>query len=342
MRNLAKNPLRLGILGCGAFISRRILPILKEADSVRVVCIQNRNLTKAETIARQFGIPRATAKREDLLADPEVEAVHIASPNFLHEEDALACAAAGLPTLCEKPLSISLNSVNRMLEAFQSRSIPFFVGHQMRFKRAVQKAKELLLSREFGTLLQLRAYYYSRMIPEENWRLEKGNGGGALQEIGIHLIDLIHFLSGEEITDIRALSPSLEVDQMISIQGKLPSGALVSCECAYGSSYYNGFEIIGTKSRLVSANSLRQTEDLNESLFLFREKEEKISYFLPASNVYAEEYKHFAKAVTQKIASPIEANISRANQRAIDAAYRSLKSKCNYLDDNNLMLEPIK
>ena len=151
--------LKIGILGCGGFITHRILPLLKEIEAVQVVCIQNRDQVKADKIAKRFGIPRAVSTREALLTDPEVEAVHIATPNFLHEEDALACAAAGKPTLCEKPLSISLESVDRMLKAFESRSVPFFVGHQLRFKPAIQKAKELFLAGEFGTLLHCRAYY---------------------------------------------------------------------------------------------------------------------------------------------------------------------------------------
>lgn len=326
MRDLTKHPLKLGILGCGGFMMRRIPPFLREMSTIRIVCIQNRNQAKAEAIANQFNIPRAVSQREDLLADPEVEAIHITSPNFLHEEDAIACAAVGKPTLCEKPLSTSLESVNRMIEAFEHRSIPFFVGHQMRFKPAIQKAKELFLSGEFGNLLQLRAYYYSRTIPAGNWRLKKGNGGGALQEIGIHLVDLIHFITGEEIKEVRALSSLSEIDRMVSVQGKLPSGTLISFECAYERPYYSGFEIIGTRSRLVSSESLRQTYDPVESLYLSRENGEAIYYPLQAIDVYAEEYRHFAKAVIQGAHIPIEAKISRANQRVIDEAYRSLES----------------
>lgn len=321
-----KHPLKLGILGCGEFVMRRILPALKEIDTIRLVCIQNRNQEKAEAIAHQFGIPRAVSRREDLLADSEVEAVHITSPNFLHEEDALACAAAGFPTLCEKPLSTSLESVDRMIEAFARRSIPFLVGHQMRFKPAIQKTKELILSGEFGTLLQIRAYYYSRALPKDNWRLEKGNAGGALQEIGIHLADLIHFISSEKMTEVRALSTRGEVDRMVSVQGKLSNGALASFECAYERPYYNGFEVIGTQSRLVSSQSLRQTYDPIESLCLVRENGEAIRYPLQAIDVYAEEYKHFAKVISEGISSVIDAKISRANQSVIDAAYRSLES----------------
>ena len=83
--------LKLGILSCGSFPTYRILPFLKAIDAVEVVCIHNRNWETAKGIAAKFGIPRAVSTREELLLDPEVEAIHITSPNFLHEEDALAC-----------------------------------------------------------------------------------------------------------------------------------------------------------------------------------------------------------------------------------------------------------
>lgn len=327
MRNIIENPLKLGILGCGVFAINRILPILKEIDTVRVVCIQNQNQVKADKIAHQFNIPRAVSTREALLADIEVEAVHITTPNFMHEEDALACAKAGKPTLCEKPLSTSLASVNQMIKQFEEKSIPFFVGHQMRFNPAFQKMKELVESGEFGKLLQIRAYYYSRPLPNGNWRLELGKGGGALQEIGVHLIDLIHYIFGEEIVDVRALSTSAEVDRMISIQGRLSGGSLVSIECAFERPYYNGLEVIGTKARLVSCDSMRQISEPIESLYLVKETGERINFPISPSNVYVEEYKHFANAVIHGVPSPIEAKISCLNQKVIDRAYDSLNKE---------------
>ncbi len=312
--------LKLGILGCGGFIVRRILPFLGEMKSVRVVCIQNRNQSKAEEIAKQFAIPRAVSTREELLMDPDVEMVHIASPNFLHEEDALACAQAGKPTLCEKPLSTSLDSVNRMLDAFEQKSIPFFVGHQMRFKPAVQKARQIVLAKELGALLHLRAYYYLPALPKGDWRLEYGKGGEVLQEVGVHLIDLIHFISGETIADVRALSIPSQCDQMVSLQGKLPSGALVSLECAYGRPHYNGFELIGTAARLMSSESLRQSKDSADSLVLIKQSGEVVNYSLQATNVYVEEYDHLVEGIH----SLIPACISRQSQSVIDAAYGSL------------------
>ncbi len=78
MRDLNEDPLRIGILGCGSFLLRRILPVVKEMDGIQVVCVQNRDLAKAKKIADEYRIPYAVSDRWDLLANPAVEAVHIA------------------------------------------------------------------------------------------------------------------------------------------------------------------------------------------------------------------------------------------------------------------------
>lgn len=284
-------------------------------------------LGEGTKIAADYHIPYAVSERHELLANPAVEAVHIASPNFLHEEDAPACAEAGKPTLCEKPLSTSFESVERMILAFQNRSLPFFVGQQLRFKPAIQKAKQLLQEGALGRLLHLRAYYFSQTIPTGNWRLKKGNGGGALQEIGIHLVDLIHYISGEEIGSVHAIATPVlpgEAERMVSFQGQLQSGAIASFECSFERPYYSGFEVIGTKSRLVSCESLRQTPEPIETLHQVLGTEEKVYLPLEITNLYVDEFKHFAEAVTHRVPSPLSAEISYANQKVIDMAYRTL------------------
>jgi predicted dehydrogenase len=184
MRNLKQSPLRIGILGCGSFAQRRILPILAELDTLQVICLQKRDIHEAKQLAAKFKIPFAVATRDDLLTHPEVEAVMITSPNHRHEEDALACAQALKPTLCEKPLAPTVTAIKKMLEAFQQRSTPLFVGHSLRFKPSIQQAKQLLQKGALGKLLQIRAHF-SLFVPQDNWRYKKECGGGVLQDIGV-------------------------------------------------------------------------------------------------------------------------------------------------------------
>ena len=317
MRNLYKDPLRIAILGCGTFAQRRLLMAVPQVDTVKVVCIQKRDLAEAKKVAAKFHIPHAVATREELLRQPDVEAVWITTPNFTHEEDAIACAKAGKPTLCEKPLAPTLEGAVRMIEAFERANLPFFVGHSMRFRPAVRTAQKFVLDETLGKLMNIRIYA-SIPIPKENWRYKKEYGGGVLQDLGIHLIDLIHFITGEEIESLVVQAHVEEVDLTIAVLCRLSGGAMASFECSFIQPFYTGFEVIGTHGRLVSQNSLRQTMDPIETLCHIREDDSQMYFPLKAANVYEEELKHFAEAAVGLTPSIIPAEISIKNQKVLD------------------------
>jgi predicted dehydrogenase len=321
-------PIKLGILGAGSFVQRRILPALKEVSSIQLTCIHKQSLAGAKQVAAQFGIPYAVSSRKDLLEHPEVDAVFIATPNHCHEEDAIACAKALKPTLCEKPLAPTSQAIIRMQEAFAAHHTPLFVGQSLRFKPAIQKARELLQNGHLGKLLHLRAYF-ALSTPQENWRRKKSCGGGVLQDIGVHLIDLIHFISGEAISSVYAIANSIghtdESEHTVSAIGRLTNGAFISFECSMNEPLRSGFEVVGDRSRLVSAHSLRQTDDIGESLYHVQEDGSFVDLPLRKSQIYVDELIHFAQVLKGETLSLISADVALSNQRVIEATYASIQ-----------------
>ncbi len=322
------HPIRLGILGCGSFVQRRILPILGEIDAIKAISLQKRNLDNAQQIASKWNIPHAVSTREELLQNPQVEAVLIATTNHMHEEDAIACAASSKPTLCEKPLATTTSSIIKIIKMFEKQSVPLFVGHSLRFKFCIQKAKQLLQSGRLGELLSIRTHF-SVPVPKENWRHQRDQGGGVLQDIGVHLIDLIRFISGQEVQSIFAQAnygyqnTSSETDQTVTAICRLTNQAIASFECSFVHPFSSGFELIGTKSRLISNDSLRQSYDSLETLCLI-ENDTKLYFPILASNIYVDELKHFAEALRGLDSSIITAQEALQNQKVIEAAYHSL------------------
>jgi len=321
--------IKIGILGAGSFVQRRILPIFHKVPSIQPVCIYNRSLEKAEKIANQFAVPYAVSSKEELLSHPEVDAIFIATPNHCHEEDAIACAKAKKPTLCEKPLATTVEAIMRMQESFSQTATMLLVGQSLRFKPAIQKAKQLAAKGELGELLHIRVYF-SLFVPKNNWRYNKRSGGGVLQDIGVHLIDLIRFTTGSEMATIYAIADiedSTQCDATVTAIGKLQCGADYTFECSMNEPLRSGFEIIGSKASLVSSNSLRQTYDPGETLYLVSE-DDSVTYLpLRANDIYEAELAHFGDVLQQKEASLLDSKEGLANQMVIEAAYASIFDK---------------
>lgn len=323
MRDLNHSPIRLGILGCGSFAQRRILTAFAEVTTIKAVCIQKRDLAEAKAVAEKFGVPFAVESREELLRHPELEAVFVTTPNSCHAEDAIACAEAQKPTLCEKPLAPTVSEILQMIAAFEKNAVPLLVGQSLRFKPCVELTKELLKRGDLGALQSIHAYF-TITVPKENWRHRKAYGGGVLQDIGVHLIDLIQNIAGENIVSVDAKGRLDDADETVSAVCELPNGIPVTFECSFEKDYASGFEVVGTKGRIISANSLRQTTEPGETLFHIQEDGSRIEIPLTPNNIYVEELKHFACVLNGTAPCRIPATIGLQNQRVIEAAYRSM------------------
>jgi len=330
--SIDNSPIKLGILGAGSFIQRRILPALKDIPSIQVMCLYKQDDQSATKVAAQFGIPYAVSSKKELIDHREVEAVLVATPNHCHEGDAIMCAKAKKPTLCEKPLAPTTDAIIRMQENFTKYNIPLLVGHSLRFKPAILKAKEFLEGGFLGDLYHIRAYF-TLQVPATNWRNKKSYGGGVLQDVGVHLIDLIQFLSGENISSIQAISDqnynraSEKSEVSVTSMGKLTNGAFFSFECSMNQPLQSGFEVIGTKSRLVSKHSLRQTNDSKELFYHILEDDSEVSILLQKNNIYVDELTHFANVIKGKEYSIINSDVGLCNQRIVEAAYESIHKR---------------
>lgn len=318
--------MKLGILGCGRFGEKRILPAAKQIRGLTVAAIQRRNEKEGERIAQTWGIPNYFADPEELLKCPEIEAVWIASPNHLHEPHALAAADAHKPALCEKPLAPTVESASRILKAFRQKNVPLLVGQSMRFKWCVQKAKALLEEGLLGDLKHIRVHF-SIPGPKSDWRYHPDCGGGVLQDIGVHLIDLIHFISSENILSVQAQgSRAAEVDTTVHALLALKS-ASASLSASFDYPFYSGFEVIGSRARLVSQHSLRQTYDPGETLALIASDESQYLFPLRAHNIYEEELKHFIDVVQQGAPPLVSPEEGLRNIAVIEALYQAMDLK---------------
>lgn len=190
--------LRWGILGTGWIAGAAIAPALADLPGTRLHSVLSRDGARAKEFAAPYGA-RACHDRDAFLADGELDAVYVATPNFRHMEDVLACAAAGKHVLCDKPLAADAAQAAAMVAACRRAGVKLGVGLQLRFHPAHVEMTRRLGTDELGMVSHAQAQMCFRYPWEPSpWRqdLETAGGGWATSDLGSHLADLLLHLLG--------------------------------------------------------------------------------------------------------------------------------------------------
>jgi len=196
-------PLRVGVVGVGMMGADHAVRLAHRAANATLVAVADPDVDRAERLASSFAAVRAFADPLELVADDDVDAVVIASPGFVHEEQVLACIAAGKPVLCEKPLTMDAESSLRVVEAERSTGRPLVqVGFMRRFDPEYAAMKSMLDSGELGRLLLVHNVHRNKTVPD-GFRSEM-----IVRDSLVHEVDVCRWLFGEEIVEITVHSPA--------------------------------------------------------------------------------------------------------------------------------------
>lgn len=188
---------RFGALGA-AKIGRKVIPGINASSMCRVDAVASRDLGKAEAYAVELSIPRAYGSYEELLADPEIDAVYIPLPNHMHAEWSIAAVRAGKHVLCEKPLAMNALEAESVMHAATDANRHVVEAFMYRLHPSWIRVKELVDSGRIGELATVQSFFSYFNNDPNNIRNQVGAGGGALYDIGCYCINLSRFLFGSE------------------------------------------------------------------------------------------------------------------------------------------------
>jgi predicted dehydrogenase len=186
-----------GVAGCGRFAESSFLPATKLLRKSTVISLYSRDINRAKSLADKFGVQNYFNNYEDFLKS-DINAVFIASPNAHHYEQVIKAARAGKHIFCEKPIALNSSQAEEMVRVCKENNVLFAVNYVHRFHPLVVKAKELILNQKLGKLVSVSANFNIDFPPDNNFRFKKElSGGGALRDIGTHMIDLLRYFGGE-------------------------------------------------------------------------------------------------------------------------------------------------
>ena len=228
---MADSDLRVGIIGVGMMGADHAERVAHRTSGARLVAVSDPDTARAGALAERYEGVRAIADPLALVEDGDVDAVVIASPGFVHEEQVLACLEHGKPTLCEKPLTMDGESSLRLVRAEQSGGRPLVqLGFMRRFDPEYVRMKALVDSGRLGRLLVLHNTHRNKDVPA-SFRSEM-----IVRDSLVHEVDVARFVFGEEITEITLYSPTPTsaaaegvVDPQVSVF-RMAGGAVVTNE----------------------------------------------------------------------------------------------------------------
>lgn len=217
-------PVRWGIVGLGWVATDFVAPaMVKNANSHLAACLGS-SLAKGQAFAERFGVARVHGDLEALMHDPEVDAVYIALPNALHHEAVLAAARGGKHVLCEKPFAMHVTHAQEMVHVCRDAGVVLRIAHQIRLDAAVIRAREIVHSGRLGRLAAISLERASGLSARTPWRQDVSQSG-VIFDVGVHLLDLIQWISGQQFVDVSAFTHPdrrLQVpDDTVTVLGRL-------------------------------------------------------------------------------------------------------------------------
>ncbi len=204
---------RWGLIGCGDIAKKRVAPALRDLLKVDFVAVNRANFALAEEFARTFGARKWYADWRELLADPEIDAVYIATPVDLHAKQTIAAAEAGKHVLCEKPMALNVADCDRMIAACAANNVKLGIAYYRHFYPVIARVKEIIASGEIGqtVLANINAFEWNDMQKGDAryWFFTpEKSGGGPMMDFGCHRIEVLTNIFGT-IIEVKSFTDNL-------------------------------------------------------------------------------------------------------------------------------------
>ncbi len=326
---MTSEPLRWGIVSTANIGVRKVIPAMHTASRCEVVAIASRDLARAEKAAADLGLPRAHGSYEDLLADPDVDAVYIPLPNHLHAEWTIAAARAGKHVLCEKPLGMTAAEAERMVGTCEAEGVLLMEAFMYRLHPTWMAVRDLVASGRIGELREVQSWFSYFNDDPSDIRNQTQAGGGALFDIGCYSVNLSRMLFDAEPTRIHAAvtrDPDMGIDVRTSAILEF-AGGVSTFTCSIRSEPDQRVHVYGTKGRISIEIPFNIPPDLPTQVFVtaggdppVRPDTETLT-FDPA-DAYAIQAERFASAILDGAPLPTPPADAVANLRVIEEIFR--------------------
>ncbi|WP_163101969.1 Gfo/Idh/MocA family protein [Peribacillus alkalitolerans] len=333
--------IKVGVIGCGSIAKHRHLPEYLSNEQVEIVAVCDIVEERVNELAKSYNA-KAYISYEELLTNPDIDAVSVCTPNYLHAPITIAALNAGKHVLCEKPMATSRADAEEMIKAAERSMKKLMIAHNQRFVTSHQKARQLIEKGEVGKIYSFRTAF-GHGGPEgwsadgkESWFFKKKEAFiGAMGDLGVHKTDLLRFLLGEEFVEVGAFvetsaKENSDVDDTAVCVLKTDSGIIgtLAASWSYVSKEDNSTIIYGEKA------ILRLEDDPNHSLVVQYKNGEVVKYELgeiqtneAGGQKSSEVINHFVNSIVKNIEPPVTGEEGLKSLQVVLAALESNETK---------------
>jgi 1,5-anhydro-D-fructose reductase (1,5-anhydro-D-mannitol-forming) len=327
---MTQEPVRFAILGFGHHAVRRLLPAFFRCEHATLRGMWRRDSVAAARDCADHQIPHCFPTREALCASPEVDVVFITSPDAMHKDDMLLALRHGKAVLCEKPLAMNAVEAEEMAAAAKAAGVLYGAGQNFRFNRSLEWMRAQIGAGRIGQPQLAHAQYaYPAGQAPRRWIADPTLAcGGPIADVGVHCIDALRYVLGEEVLTISTLArkddSSDKVEAIASLQLEMTGGVYANVTASARAPYRTLVEIEGSDGVLIAENGL--TVDRPVELVLRQGGEVVETTTVENGDGYMRMLDSFALAFRGEGTFPASGEDGVQNMRALDAAYKSWRT----------------
>jgi predicted dehydrogenase len=331
IRTMSKK-LRWGVLSTAAIATKKVIPAMQLGELTTVDAIASRDLAKAQEAAKTLGIPTAYGSYEELLADPNIDAIYNPLPNHLHVPWTIKAAEAGKHVLCEKPIALTVAEAKTLLEVRARTGVK--IGEALVIVHHPQwvRLRELLAEGRIGELRSILGLFSYFKLDPANIRNQADIGGGGLMDIGYYLIEAARLAFGGQPDRVVAAidrDPAMRIDRLTSAIMQFGTAQAVFT-CSTQLVPYQGLQFFGTKGRIQFEIPFNAPPDRSTRLLI----DDGTDLFgsgitietFPACDQYTLQADAFSEAVLDDTDVPTSVEDAIENMAVIEAIFRSAES----------------
>jgi predicted dehydrogenase len=327
----SKDKVRYAVVGLGHIAQVAVLPAFKSAANSELFALVSGDPEKLKKLGKTYAIQHLYSYEDYGRALSNVDAVYLALPNHLHREYAVRAAAAGVHVLCEKPMAVTTEDCEAMIEAARQNRAKLMIAYRLHFEAGNLEAIRLARSGKLGDL-RIFTSAFSQQVAARNVRVSEfiEQGGGPVYDMGVYCINAARYLFAAEPTQVFAVAGNdgderfQHVEEMTSVVMQFPRECLASFTCSFGAADLSQYSLIGTKGVLRAAPAYEYASAIRHQLTV---GEKKINRTFSKRDQFAAELVYFSDCVIHDKEPEPSGLEGMADVRIVQAIYESARTK---------------